>query len=226
MIPVDGIMKLLNVYIAKSAFVIPAPIHIIACTQDMSSIRLLLHQVFLPLPHPPQPCQIQSSRSQRLQKKTLHHPKAGKSVKATEKAWTASKGCCPASSSVGSDLSAETLKKVKTIINPKVSNKGLSSICLQFPSDYFLYQELVSVQARLVKRLVKTPERRPPIQQTKMKNWPSFVVRIMHLLFSIIHILYKCSPNWALWEGNTGLLNNCYNEQCCGNQDTPPFYCP
>jgi len=56
--------------------------------------------------------------------------KAGKSVKAPEKARTALKGCRPASSLAKSDLFAETLKKVKTMINPKVPNKGLSKICL------------------------------------------------------------------------------------------------
>jgi len=63
-------------------------------------------------------------------KENLAPPKAGKSVKAAEKAQTASKGCCPASSLAKSDLFSETLKKVQTVINPKVSNKGLAIICL------------------------------------------------------------------------------------------------
>jgi len=75
MILVDRIVKLPNVYTAKSAFVIPAP-----NTYNSLFSRYVPHsppptQVFFPLPHPSQPCRTKSPRSLRLQKKTLHHPR-------------------------------------------------------------------------------------------------------------------------------------------------------
>ena len=75
MILVDGIVKLLNIYTAKSAFVIPTP-----NTYNSLFSRYIPHsppptQAFLPLPHPSQPCWTKSPRSLRLQKKTLHHPR-------------------------------------------------------------------------------------------------------------------------------------------------------
>ena len=96
----------------------------------MSSICLLLHTSLLSAAPPLTTILNKKPKKSQAAKENLAPPKAGKSVKAAEKARTASKGCCPASSLVKSDLFAETLKKVKTMINSKVLNKGLSKICL------------------------------------------------------------------------------------------------
>jgi len=75
MILVDGIVKLLNVYTAKSTFIIPAP-----NTYNSLFSRYVPHSpppthIFYLLPHPSQLYRTKSPRSLRLRKKTLHHPR-------------------------------------------------------------------------------------------------------------------------------------------------------
>jgi len=205
-------------------------------------IRLLFHQapcsLYLSMPSPHEPWQKSTPLSLVPRKRTLYCPsqaRAQRWLQRLQYPWlrrlkpppTVSLSILLGPWSIVLTSIAETLRARKAkdtdMLKLKTLNWGLSMTPIQLFS-------LLATGTTSTKKTSKKTGQNPTKKTSNPTDEGEELARLRGMYsyppFNIIHLSYNYSPNWALREGNSGLLNNQHHEQCWGPKDTLPSNYP
>ena len=238
------IMELMSAYNAKSFFLsntIKNPwwiyiYNVLYSRLSPTFIRLLCHQapcsLYLSTPSFHEPWQKSTPLSLTPWRRTSYRPSQARAQRWLWRLWypwlrrlgpppIVSLSILLGPQSIVLTSIAETLRMRKAkdtdVLKSKTLNWGLSMTPIQLFSLLATSTTSTEKTSKLVRTTKKTSN--PTDEGEELARLHG---TYSYPPFNIIHLSYNYSPNWALWEGNSGLLNNHHHEQCRGPKDTSP----